>query len=638
MTKENNKKLLCDENLRHAEYYGLQNVLDDLYASSKKGEEFTDLMTLILSRENILLAYRNIKTNTGSKTAGTDRLTMWDIGRLPPDEVVNKVRYIVKGSIHGYRPKPVRRKDIPKPYDPTKTRPLGIPCIWDRLIQQCVKQVLEPVCEAKFYDNSYGFRPNRSAEHAIAVTDRLMQIQHLQYVIEFDIKVFFDNVDHSKLIRQIWAMGIHDKHLIYVLKQMLTAPIKMPNGKLIKPTKGTPQGGIVSPLLANIVLNELDWWVASQWQNNPVADNYMQTPNSVGTPNKNHGFRAMRGTGLKEMFIVRYADDFRIFCRTKTEAEKIKIAVTQFLSERLRLEISEEKTKSVNVKRHYSDFLGFKMKLRMKGKKEVVSSHIADKNLKHKRQKLIEQAKRIVRPRKEYGENGEIRLYNSIVVGMQNYYHLATHIAEDCSMLNRAVMTVLTNRLKSERGGSRLRKTGRKLTDFEYKRYGLSAQVRYIAGSDHIIYPIGYTQYKKPIHKKRDICCYTVKGRKGLHDNLRINVALMLKLMRQPLYGRSVEYCDNRISLYSAQWGQCAVTGREFEDAENIHCHHKLPRKNGGSDKYENLILVTKPIHVIIHTSSQSTINQYLPVLKLDKKQLATLNKLRENAGLFQIK
>lgn len=148
MTMKKKKQLLCEDNLRHNEYYGMQNTIDNLYQASLNGEVFTDLMSVILQRENILLAYRNIKKNTGSKTSGTDNLTIEDIGRCSPDEVVEKVRFIINGSEHGYRPKPVRRKEIPKPYDPSKMRPLGIPCIWDRLVQQCIKQVLEPVCEA----------------------------------------------------------------------------------------------------------------------------------------------------------------------------------------------------------------------------------------------------------------------------------------------------------------------------------------------------------------------------------------------------------------------------------------------------------------------------------------------------------
>ena len=147
MPKER-KKVLCMDAQRHAEYYGVQQTFDELYAKSKAGEVFNGLMELVLSPDNIMLAYRNIKTNTGSYTAGTDKQNIGDIGRLPPAEVIGKVRKIVTGSEHGYHPKPVRRKDIPKPNG--KTRPLGIPCIWDRLVQQCIKQILEPICEAKF--------------------------------------------------------------------------------------------------------------------------------------------------------------------------------------------------------------------------------------------------------------------------------------------------------------------------------------------------------------------------------------------------------------------------------------------------------------------------------------------------------
>lgn len=233
---------LCVDDLRHAEYYGMQPTFDELYQRSRDGGIFDNLMDLILSRDNILLAYRNIKANGGSYTAGTDNRNITDIGGMAPEKVVEKVRFIVTGSQHGYRPKPVRRKDIPKPNG--KTRPLGIPCIWDRLIQQCIKQILEPVCEAKFSNNSYGFRPNRSVEHAINRTYSMLQMMNLHYVIEFDIKGFFDNVNHSKLIRQIWSLGIRDKQLIFVIKRILAAPIRMPDGSTIIPDRGTPQGNL----------------------------------------------------------------------------------------------------------------------------------------------------------------------------------------------------------------------------------------------------------------------------------------------------------------------------------------------------------------------------------------------------------
>ena len=317
MPNEKKAKSKCVEYLRHTEYYDMQNTFDELYARSQTGEIFDGLMDVILSRENILLAYRNIKSNTGSFTPGTDKLKISDIGKLTAEEVTARVCKIVKGGKNGYTPRSVRRKEIPKPNG--STRPLGIPCIWDRLIQQCIKQVMEPICEARFSNNSYGFRPNRSVENAIAAIYRLMQRSGLYYVVEFDIKGFFDNVDHSKLIKQLWSLNIRDKELLYVIRRILKAPILMPDGHTEHPTKGTPQGGIISPLLANVVLNELDHWIESQWQCNPVTDNYSHRENAAGCPIQSHAYRAMRNTKLKEMYVVRYADDFRILCRTKEQ-------------------------------------------------------------------------------------------------------------------------------------------------------------------------------------------------------------------------------------------------------------------------------------------------------------------------------
>ena len=631
MPKKKEQKLLCVEALRHSEYYGMQDIFDDLYAKSTAGEKFTDLMDLILSRENILLAYRNIKANSGSNTPGTDNLTIKDIGRLTPEEVVEKVRSIINGK-WGYRPKPVRRKEIPKPNG--STRPLGIPCIWDRLIQQCIKQVMEPICEAKFSNNSYGFRPMRSVENAIKATYSRLQISNLHYVIEFDIKGFFDEVNHPKLIKQIWAMGIRDKHLIYVLKQILKAPIRMPDGNTMLPEKGTPQGGIISPLLANIVLNELDHWIGSQWEENPIVYKYAVNRNTTGAQVKSAGYNAMRKTQLKEMYIVRYADDFRIFCRTKTDADKTLVAVTQWLEKRLRLQVSPEKTRIVNVKRKYSDFLGFKIKVHKKSNKYVVKSHIADKSLKRIKQNLTSQAKKVAKP--QTTEVREINLYNSMVEGIQNYYCIATNVNLDCSTLNRAAMTVFTNRLRTQ-AGPRLVKKGRELTRHEKERYGKSAMLRYVAGSNEPIYPISYVQHKNPMAKKRSANPYSTEGRSGIHDNLRVNTALMWLMMKQSLNGRSVEYADNRISLFSAQWGKCAITGIEFTSLDSIHCHHITPRSNGGTDKYHNLVLILLPVHKLIHATQESTIAYYLKILNLDARQLAKVNEYREKAGNAKI-
>ena len=632
MPKKKQEKLLCVEALRHSEYYGMQEIFDDLYAKSAAGEKFTDLMELILLRENILLAYRNIKANSGSNTPGTDNLTIRDIEKLTPEDVVEKVHSIINGR-WGYRPKPVRRKEIPKPNG--SMRPLGIPCIWDRLIQQCIKQVMEPICEAKFSNNSYGFRPMRSVENAIAATYKHLQLSNIHYVIEFDIKGFFDEVNHTKLIKQIWSMDIRDKHLIYVLKQILKAPIRMPDNSTIIPTKGTPQGGIISPLLANIVLNELDHWVESQWEYHPDVVKRQMDRGNKGI-DKGNGYKEMRKSRLKEMYIVRYADDFRIFCRTKTDADKTLIAVTQWLQERLRLQVSPEKTRVVNVKRRYSDFLGFKIKVHKKSEKYVVKSHITDKKIKQISATLTAQSKKIARPDGKRTQVQEIDLYNSIVLGLHGYFSIATHVAQDCAGLRYTTTRTFTNGL-GKKGYRKIDKNCRPLTSFERNRYGKSEMMRYASDSKEPIYPIGYVKHKRPSAKKRSVNPYSAEGRNGVHDNLRVSIGLMRFMMKQPLNGRSVEYVDNRISLFSAQWGKCAITGIEFTSLDSIHCHHITPRSKGGTDKYHNLVLILLPVHKLIHATQESTIAYYLKILNLSEKQLAKVNEYREKAGNAKI-
>ena len=200
----------------------------------------------------------------------------------------------------------------------------------------------------------------------------MIQQQGLHFEVDIDIKGFFDNVNHSKLIKQMWTMGIRDKQLICIIKAMLKAPIIMPDGKIEYPERGTPQGGILSPLLSNIVLNELDWWISSQWEYIPTKYEYQLRTNKDGTVIKSHTYRALRKSQLKEMYIVRYADDFKIFCRKRSDADKVFVAVKQWLQDRLKLQISEEKSKVINLRKHYSEYLGFKLKAVKKGKKYVV--------------------------------------------------------------------------------------------------------------------------------------------------------------------------------------------------------------------------------------------------------------------------
>lgn len=206
----------------------------------------------------------------------------------------------------------------------------------------------------------------------------------------------------------------------------------------------------------------------------------------------------------------------------------------------------------------------------------------------------------------------------------------------DCNAVNWAVMKIFTNRLGTQTG-TRLVKTGRPLTEHERNRYSQSACLRYVATSKEPIYPVSYVQCKKPMQKKRSVNPYSAEGRIGVHDNLRVNTYLMRSMMKQPLLDRTAEYADNRISLFSAQWGKCAVTGIEFTSLDSIQCHHILPKWMGGTDNYQNLILILPTVHRLIHASRIDTIAYYLNILNLNERQLTKINDLRRKAGYAEI-
>ncbi len=614
---------LKDKKLRHNEYYDMQEKFDELYAKSVNGDSFKNLIEIIQSDNNIRLAYRNIKNNHGSSTAGVDSKTIKFIDNLDEENYIATIRE----KFAKYYPKAVKRVEIPKPNG--KTRPLGIPTIWDRIIQQCILQVLEPICEAKFYERSNGFRPNRSAENAIAQAMFYMQKVNLHFVVDIDIKGFFDNVNHAKLIRQMWSLGIQDTRLLKIVRKMLKAPVKLPDGRIIHPDKGTPQGGILSPLLSNIVLNELDWWVAGQWETFPSRHNYRARGDKIEA--------LKRTSNLKEMYIVRYADDFKIFCRTRSDAKKAFVAVQNWLRERLHLEISPEKSKIVNLKKQYSDFLGFKLKVQRKADKFTVISHIGDKAIKRIENNLVEQIKLIKKAPDEKERHRLIALYNSKVIGIHNYYNKATHVSIDCNRISYKTKKVMKNRfgkyLKTKKQLLK-KKTESEIEISEgayiHGRYGGSKQMRYVNG--YAIVPIGYVRTRFPLWKRKEINKYTVEGRKSIHKNLELDIYTLKRLMENPINGRSVKYADNRISKYAGQCGKCYVTEKPLE-FNDIHCHHIKPLKFEKNDNYDNLVIVHKYVHILIHSTKVDTIKQYLSLIGKENINFKKLNKLRKAVG-----
>jgi hypothetical protein len=262
--------------------------------------------------------------------------------------------------------------------------------------------------------------------------------------------------------------------------------------------------------------------------------------------------------------------------------------------------------------------------------KYAVESHMSDKAVKRVKGQAREMVKRIELPANANEEYKAVGAYNAYVAGVHNYYRYATHISKDIRKIAFGITRTIKNRLRN-----RLQMQGNTLPPYIAQRYGKSRQIRYVSGQALI--PIGYVQTKAPLFKRREVNQYTIKGRQTIHKSLEtVNMSILHYLMRNPVQYASVELNTNRLALYCAQHGCCAVTKQPLEIGK-IHCHHKTPRKQGGNDRYANLVLVTEDVHVLIHATDNKAIARYTQSLKLNAKQRTKLNSLRNAAGLFSI-
>ena len=589
------------------EYYGLTELFDQLYDSSFNSKPIKKLYQFIVLKQNILLAYRNIKRNSGSKTPGVDGITILDIEKLEENEFVE----IIRTKLSNYQPGVVRRVYIPKRNG--KQRPLGIPNLYDRIIQQCIKQVLEPIVEAKFFKHSYGFRPLRSVEQAMGRLHSVINNVQLHYVVDVDIKGFFDNVNHQLLRRQIWNMGIQDTKVLAIISKILKAEIV----GIGIPTKGTPQGGVLSPLLANIVLNDLDQWIASQWENFPSKHKYSR--------GKLH--RALKGTTLKEGYLIRYADDFKLLTRSYSMAKRWYTVIKSYIENHLKLEISLEKSGITNLRKKRTEFLGFEIRAVSKGTKYTARSYVSETSKRTMIEKLRKTIKRVQ-------ENpGYVNLLNYKILGMHNYYRIATTVSVAFAEIDYELKPMMKTRFKTLGKYSKpyygTNITFDKLYSKTYRTWKINGMW---------VYPIADVQFKIPINFIPGTVPYTSSGRNKYYKGIGLDIKIeMAKILHRRETGRTVEYMDNRLSRYVMVKGKCEVTGRAVS-SEEFHCHHIIPLSLGGTDKYDNLKIIHKDVHKIIHATTIKNTLKYLIELKITDKQLDKINILRTKCHLEPIK
>jgi RNA-directed DNA polymerase len=295
-----------------------------------------NLMDLLHNPQWLREAAERTLTRSQGKATGVDKMTVGQF-RAKFDEKIEELRLELK---HGtYQPKPVRQVLIPKANG--KTRALGIPCLRDKIVQESIRMVIEPIFEVEFHDDSYGFRPHRSTHHAIFRCQQLMR-NKFTWVIEGDVKACFDEISHKSILKVV-REKVMDNQFLKLIQRILKAGVSIQG--VVQPTdKGVPQGGVISPLLANAVLNKLDW--------------FLHEKGAFGDKEEFRNWKK-RETNLR---FVRYADDWCVLVTrgTKQYAEKLRTEIAIFLRNECGLELSPEKTQITHVRDGFS-FLGFEL-------------------------------------------------------------------------------------------------------------------------------------------------------------------------------------------------------------------------------------------------------------------------------------
>ena len=536
------------ENISACEKYvrSIQRRLDKAVANGDKTRIrwYTHILMKKSRAVKILSIQRVCSENDGKYTAGVDGIAM------PTDRVEReRMKYqILQTTKVDSEPQLIRRTYIPKPNG--DTRPLGIPTIYDRINQDIIRQTIEPICEYHFLPCSYGFRPKRSCQDAMQdIFHKLSQKGSRRWIVEGDIRKCFDNISHESVISTLSKWYV-PKPITNIIKEMLKADIMMGMELTPSPT-GTPQGGVISPMLANVALTSLD---------NEMAKEY---------------------TTIKGMNpIVRYADDFIVIAESKEKAQTIKEHIKTFLHKTARLELSDEKTRITEISKGF-DFLGFNVrkynnKLLIKPSKDSV---------KRVKQKIAE----VIKGYQNATMDTLIHRLNPITIGWGNYYR-------------HFVLKHTYNGIKQYTWDKVWQWTKKKHPTRSIK-YRVRRYVKNIKEGRWDFYDKETGITLTPMHSVSIVRFIKVKSGKRVYDANAIE------------YWNNREYVNAKNSingsptltkLFKAQRGKCEYCKQPIKDSDvkdtAIHKHHMKPRGEGGNWKLSDLRLLHKECHTSLHS------------------------------------
>ena len=558
------------ENIRKCEAYvlSMQKRLDRAVANNdSKGIRNTfDTLIRRSFAVRIIAVWRITQRNSGKNTAGVDNIS---IPKGANRKQADKIRYELLSRIDiKSEPNKIRRTYIPKANG--KKRPLGIPTLSDRINQEILRIAIEPIAEYHAHDNSYGFRPKRSCHDVMEMLHKcLAKSDRKRYILEGDIKSCFDNIDHQHIANTLrfWKVP---KYAVNIVRKMLKSKIFY-EGKIYDNETGTPQGGVISPLLANIALTSFDYHIAMLYGKTVYYGGKHQT-----SP------------------MLRYADDFVILCESKTQAKEIKQDITDYLSSEIGLTLSEEKTHITHIKKGF-DFLGFNIKKfpkhRHHNRADIKGYKLMIKPQREKVINLLRNCKEVISNNKQAEQANLILLLNPKLIGWCMFYRYVN---------SKKTFNKIDHAMHEKSWQWAKRRHKEKRVDWIIDKY-YSKRPNHKAnyfGKDISLFRLSTI----PITKERH-----TKVQNGRRVYNRDDIGYWNE--REEHRAKRQVIGDGRLSkLFKKQKGVCHYCNTPISafDIENrlIHTHHLIPKAQGGSNSHSNLRLMHAECHREIHSTS----------------------------------
>jgi len=565
--------------------------------------DMCELHLMVYDTNNVSLALRQLSKSSGRMAKGQDGTNYKTLERYS----INELTEIVKDRLVNKKMDYVRRTYIPKDRERTKMRPLGICSVWDKLVEKCIQLVLDPYCETKFVDSSFGFREQVSAHNALAKVKN--QCQSKPYALSMDLQDYFGTIDPDITYREMRHIGIKDQVILNYIYRFIKKGYYEMSCKVEDP-KGSPQGSILGPLIANIYLHRFDVWLREQgeyWHDKSVAKFH----------SRNDKITNLKRTNLKIGAHVRYADDILVLCKYAKDAQRFRHSITKYLTRNMKLKINEDKTKIYDLTKEKMKYLGyefyvFKPSVVRDGHKGkyMVANTLPNK----KADEIVDKCRELLKVIQDSPCFETLHDWNAYVVGIHNYYRGMTHFCTCFDKIGWRVYKLFYHTMDT-----RVKFTADQTfkNSFMRSRYKTWGKNGYYCFEGYPIIQIGWANWDKYLIAsfkgsvmRENPYNYGIKKHKpgvSLEDiGYLVNTSKYIKNSRLAMF---------RVSKYSSVKGVSYLSG-EYVPVDEYHCHHIKPKSKGGTNDFDNLCVLSETEHTILHSSTPEILYELFPKKK----------------------